>query len=304
MNPDRSVLVATLPKSGTWYSHCFFWSYHQLCQHQQEFSKGWRPDLEKVLIETSMPNDLLCKDSLGFRRMFICHAICPGFEESADRFLGQWQNLHFSLNYNFGQEWLTREGEWEKLDPAKNPDARIVFLYRNPLDHFVSYHRQVQPHPTKPGVSVMPDNTTEMPTDIREFVMQYSALDCFIKQFYSYLVMQRRFPNNVLMVPYETLTATPREAFAGILAFIGAPVDAQKQPLFECALEMSNKDKLKEFEGRINRSLAGAPPQPNSRHIRSGAVGGWKEKFNELDLVEINGGLRRFGLSLDMFKIA
>jgi len=302
---ERIALIATLPKSGTWYSHAFFWCYEQLLSHSDAYMQGrFMPDLARALRGKSIRNKSTHRDTLGIDGLFICHTTCPGFRESGDARYGQWDALHFPLPYDWGQMYLRHHNKWEMLNPAANPGARIVYLYRNPLDHFVSYYQHALQHvDDNHRYRTLPDGTRVPVANLHDFVFDFGALGAFIKQVYSFRQMQQRFPGQVMLVPYERLTTQPAETYAAMLSFLGAPPDTPlKRRLFDDALCMCSKESLMAVESNLNRSLS-ASHVPEGRHIRDGRIGKWKAHFSCADLEAIESVLNAFAMTLADFNL-
>lgn len=299
-------LIATLPKSGTWYSHTFFWYYGELLRHADEFLAGnFQPDLETILKNQKMSQETYHPDTLGVDKLYIMHSTCPGFHDLNDTRYSIWQTLHFpNMGYNLGEPHFDRTNDIELLNPKTNSDARIIYLYRNPLDHFISYYHHTLKHKdNRHRLKTLTDGSQSPITDLRDFVFEYSALGAFIKHFYTFKQMQQKYPANVLMMPYESLTTDPAEGFAKILEFMGAAPDSPtKQILFKEALLNSSKESLSAIENKLNMALAG-DQTGNEKHIRDGAIGKWQQQFNEDDIAMIEAALNIFGISLNDFKL-
>jgi len=225
--------------------------------------------------------------------------------DAEDERAGLWQALCFPLPYNWGENFIRDNGKWHALNPIVNPEARIVYLYRNPLDHFVSYFRHAQGHVDASHQSrTLADGTVAPIRDLREFVFDAGMLGAFIKHYYSFRQMQARSPQQVLMMPYEQLTTTPDLAFAEILAFFGAPVDDPlKQRLFGDALALCSKESLMAVEAKLAGSIAG-DQKAGEKHIRGGEIGKWARHFSDVDLERIEAAFGLFGMSLREFELS
>jgi hypothetical protein len=306
MKKPQITLIATLPKSGTWYSHTFFWYYDQLLRHTDEYlAETFQPDLEGTLRDRKITLESHHADTLGFDKLYIIHSICPGFHELNDPRYSLWQTLHFpNAGYNLGEPHFNGTNEMDLLNPLKNNKARVIYLYRNPLDHFISYYHHTLKHvDNNYRLKVLPDGSLTPIKNLHEFVFEYGALGAFIKHYYSFKQMQQRFPDNVLMMPYEYLTTDPEHAFGKILEFIdAAPDNATKQILFKNALAHCSKESLAAIEKKINRALAG-DQLGDEKHIRDGAIGKWQNQFSQDELAAIEAALNIFDISLNDFKL-
>ncbi len=301
----NKVLIATLPKSRTWYSHSFFWCYSQLLRRSDDYLMGkFVPDLLVALRDKEIGHKSTYHSDQGLHDMYICHAICPGFQESEDIRHHEWESLYFPLPYNWGETYIQEEKSWDSLNPAGNADARIVYLYRNPLDHFVSYYSHIQNHVVdKHRYYLLPDGKRRKIKNLHDFVFEFGALGAFIKHYYSFRQMAALFPGQVMLMPYEQLTTDPRNAFEALLSFIGMPMDNPlKRYMFSEALTMSSKESMVRIEETLGRSLIGDQIN-NGRHIRDGRIGKWKEYFSDGDVRKIESIFRMFDMSLNEFTL-
>lgn len=299
----RIALIATLPKSGTWYSHTFFWCYDQLLCNADAFLSGsFKPDLVGALRDHKINSESSCPANL--ERLYICHSICPGFDQLNDIRDERWNTLRFPLPYNWGEPHIRGYNDWAKLDPSHNPAARIVYLYRNPLDHFVSYYHHAQEHKDDMHrIKTLRVGASLPIKNLHDFVFDFSALEAFVKQYYTFKQMHQHFPEHVMLIPYEHLTAKPNETFFKILSFIGAaPKGAIEQHLFNEALAMCSKDSLMSVEASLGRSLVG-DLEGNAKHIRDGETGKWKNHFFYSEIEAIESAFNSFGMSLSDFEL-
>ncbi|MBA3662094.1 MAG: sulfotransferase domain-containing protein [Gammaproteobacteria bacterium] len=298
-------LIATLPKSGTWYSHIFFWCYDQLIRNQAAYLKGeFHPDLIGILKNRQIQSVSTHPETLGIEQLFICHVICPGFYEIKDEKFADWNLLRFPLPYNGGEGYIRGFNQWENLNPKTNPQAKIVYLCRNPLDHFVSYfHNAMTSVEINHRNKTLADGTIVPLTSVQDFVFNFGALSGFIKHYYSFKQMQNQCPEQVKIISYERLTQIPDLVFGEILAFMGTPVDTEiKQRLFKDALALCSKESLMKIEASLNRSLVGNQLSSN-KHIRDGKVGKWKDYFNDEEILKIEAAFNLFDISLKDFQL-
>lgn len=304
-----------MPKSGTWYCHCFFHSYHAclsfrrysllaaLCN--ERLRRRWlQPDLVAAL-RAGKIRDKSHPQLLGLDTLYICHSICPGYRSLDDPWRSAWTSLNFYMEgYNYG-ETLAKEDFSFTLNPVHTNTAKIIYLFRNPLDQLVSYWRHAQwhvdpKHLTKPGI----DGNRIPIKGFWDFVFNGSALDSFIKQYHTFRVVHARYPANVLMVSYEDLVAQPDQCFARMLRFMGHNIQQPKQRYsFQQALRMTTREAMIEAESALGRALANDQRIASERHVRDGKVGKWQEWFSDADVALVNERLARFGLSLEDFVI-
>lgn len=280
----------------------FFWCYDQLLRNAEDYLTGnFQPDLIGTLRDKTLNDWSFHSDIFGIDTFFITHTLCPGFEELGDRSSAEWKALYVPFGYNPGESLIRDLDKWEDLYPMKNPLARIVYIYRNPLDHFVSYYRHTLNHKDESHrLKILPDGQKQPITDLRDFIFNAGALGACIKHYYSFLRMKEAYPQQVLLMPYERLTAQPETAFAEIMAFLNIPVHTQ---LFPDALKMCSKQSLMKIEAEMGRALGADQTKGSEKHIRDGKVGKWQEHLSAEDIERIEAVFNAFGISLKDFII-
>ncbi|UCE47414.1 MAG: sulfotransferase domain-containing protein [Phycisphaerales bacterium] len=290
-------LLLTMPRSGTWYNNMFFWFYLQVLMGKTELELH--------------PNGLLhykfsekFRSILGFKELLICHNHCPGFDHYSGEYRQLWDELnHYVEGFNIGDR-LMKIGETKDYDPVLNRNARIAYVYRNPLDQAVSFFGHIQNHKdARHRYYVDSDGEQHLIKDVRQYILNV-GLESYIKQFFTFKVMKQMCPHSLLMIKYETLTANPARSFAAILYHFGHDIsNPSNQQKIGLALALSSKDSIKKIEKTLGHSLVGDQTDPNESHVRGGEIGKWKKHLNNDDLQEIQQRLMRFGLSLADFDI-
>ena len=289
-NGPRTGLIATIPKSGTWYCHYFFHHYERFLQNRLE------PEGDINIRPHPVP-------VIGLDVLLIAHTVCPGFHHFEGDLRRKWDRLHFyHPGYNWALGFIKDRPHW--YDPRMNRNARIVFLYRNPLDQAVSYFQYIQRNEQEDTRYYRDPSGRRAPiADVADFLHR-AGLTSYLKLYLSYRVMSRLFSDRILMITYEQLVRSPRRTFAGILAHFGHDAEhPRNQPMFLRALEASSLESMRAVENRLGRSLAGDQTDPAERHIRDGSIGRWKKHLAREDLKRVEAGLKPFGLSLDDFQL-
>jgi hypothetical protein len=265
-----------MTRSGTWYSFHFFEALAQV------LDPGYR---------TSACHNLKFYSSMKVAK-FHGHAICPGFKEVASAALWlRWTRLN-------GRSLLeeTIEANSALLSPQKNPDVRIIYLYRNPFDRSVSASqrvgRQVPERRRFPG---------EM-TPSRH--LRLSGLEHYLKHHVSFVETSKKFPANILMVTYEALMRDPMTVFSTMLTFLGTfrrseiSTEAITYALNEvsfAAMQRKQEEAGKSFDGR--------PLSEAGSHMTDGRVGKWREFFTQDDVDFAESQFSQFGLSIQNFDL-
>ncbi len=285
-------LIATMPRSGTWYNHIFFNCYNQLLQGNTDM----------YMSGSGTPPPLIDID-MGIKRLWICHAICPGFFRYQGQYRRDWDKLEF---YNQGFNWA--EGivnqKIDYFDPALNDQVKIVYCARNPLDQAVSFFRHIQKHtdPT-PRYRTDSDGKKHLIKDVREYLFSV-GLESYIKQYLTYKVMKQIYPRNIMFVKYENLTRNPEQTFSSVLSFFGHDMsNPSHQEKMALALIHSSRDSVRKMEKAMGHSIGADQTDPNESHVRDGVIGKWKKHLNNEDIKIVQQRLGCFGISLDEFDI-
>ena len=287
----KAGIIATMPRSGTWYNYYLFNFYLQLLQGKTNLNARVSP----------IP--IVCKDTIGLDFMFICHTICPGFHRHQGKYREAWDRLVFyAPGFNSANDFIEKNKKF--LDPSLNKGARIVYLYRNPLDQAVSFFRHVLNHKDQ-RYRYRKDFQGNMVlmTSVREYI-DHVGLEAYIKQFLTFKIMRDIWPDNIIMITYENLMRDPKAVFLRILKHFGHTVDNPDHlRKVDIAISLSSKDSMKNIENKIGHAVGDDQCDHKERHVRDGAIGKWKGYFFEDDLKKIENGLNIFDLSLADFEI-
>ncbi len=139
-----------------------------------------------------------------------------------------------------------------------------VYIIRNPLDVVVSYARHYGQSPAEAAQAISrADNTIAAdPTSTAQYLGTWSD---HVRGWTG----ARDFPVHVMR--YEDMKADPHGAFAGLLGFLGVPVDPER---LDRAIRFSSFDEMKRQEqatGFIER------PQNADRFFHTGETDQWKQ---------------------------
>lgn len=297
-NNARVGLIGTMPRSGTWYHHYFFYFYDLFLQG---FSAA--QILEKAKI--SPPNLTPIQNygnSFGVDIFLVAHMICPGFENYNGKYRKDWQSLRFYVDgFNYGSNVI--KNHMTVFDPEQNPNARVVYVYRNPLDQAVSFYNHSMHHKESKHRYFLDQQESSIRIDsVKKYILQV-GIDAYIKQFITYQIMGKLYPEQILLLSYEGLMRDPKSHFKSILSHFGNDTESlMHQTAFTEALKLSDRNSMKNFENSLGRSLGNDQTNTNERHIRDGKIGKWKEHLGEEDLSKIEKRLNKFDLTLSQFE--
>ncbi len=282
------VLVLTMPRSGTWYCEHFFTAYDKLLQEITRFHvENWCP-----------------RKGIGVAFMGIEHCICPDFERyyhGPHRV--RWDRLSFYVpGFVSARERI--EKAIEHFSPLLNPGVKIIHLCRNPLDQMVSFFRHALNHVDEAHRYTTDERGEKrLIQDYRDYL--YSVgVDAFIKQHFTFKVMERDFDQNIKIFSYESLKRSPQRVFSEMLSFIGRPIDDERRrKACRDALVISSVPNLRKLEEAGGRTLAGDQVGFGESHMRGGRIGKWKHIFSDEDVAYVRRRFAEFDMDLDDFTL-
>jgi hypothetical protein len=298
----RIGLVSTMPRSGTWYNSYFFRFYDQLVRGRTPQEIVANVKANPRLTESAIH---YYGDTIGLGAFFLMHFHCPGFRNYHGEFRAAWEELSNRMS-----DVSTNTGAWAiqrnatLLDPCENPTVRIVYIFRNPLDQAVSFFRHAQNHVLE-EVKYTRDETGNKIyfSSPRDYLFR-GGLELFLKQFITFREMHSLHPDNILILTYEDSVRDPRTHFETMLRFFGHdPNRPRFRESFEKALTLAGIKSIKGIENAVGRSLGDDQKDSDSRHIRDGSVGQWRQHFDSGDLAEIDARLSVFRMSITDFDL-
>jgi hypothetical protein len=241
----RPTMISTTGRSATYFTIHFF---EFLERRLSPYSKDYDPVAGGTFRTMgAFPNLRMLKVTL--------HGSCPGFERAYDGPHRQaWQSLVDANPPEYPADALR---PW--FDPAQNPRARLVLLYRNPLDQLISGFRKE----VRMGQR---EDTPELPVSYALAETRY-----YIAQYFSFQYMKQHFPEQVTLVRFEDLIADPPAIFRGLLDFFGVP---QVSPdLIRSACKSSSVEALARAEDRSGRPSGPGGAKSHFDRDRAGRQG-------------------------------
>lgn len=288
MTQSIEVAWATLPRSGSFYQHFVveYWN-ALLAGHGR---------VERYPGSHAYP-------ALGLVR-HQSHADAPGLRSSADPMLLARRAAIAVPDYGL-QHFPPTGWNGRPLAPAENSAARVVYSFRNPLDHAVSMYHHTRGNEDwqreEAAAGLLPD----CESDLDGFVTRL-ALPKFARHFLGYELLRRAHPEAVLMVAYEDLMRRPAETFRRIMDFLGldrpgdAVADRRWRAALDQAIEHSAPDRMRALERSLpGGSLLGTPDQINRSHLQSGEIGRWREVLGPACLAAARDLLAPFEIDVD-----
>jgi len=312
-NTPKPVLVSTIPRSGTFWCHYFF-HFFNLALSGKEFELDGVTDYPKSIGGVLMADPFI-----------VAHAWCPGHKECVGSLPDDWNALEAGVGHDYGANMM-RETNVE-FSPAKNRDARIVLVYRNPLDQALSHYLQTQHHEGLGNFSSPED-----------FFFQTKALEKYLKQFLTFFAVAQANPGNVLFVKYEELTRDPAKVFLRMIGHMRTPIVTphpalaryigEKQTLCfqtekrDMLLRMREifriddpglramvrnivaatmPDAMRNIEEKLGHALTGEHVREGFSHLNTGTPGLWKRHFPDKTHDWTMERLKAFGLKASDF---
>jgi len=291
MSTGNFSAICTMPKSGTWYCHYFF----HILSHL-------RRGIERI---PAFPREgAFPLPELGLQGFLVCHAECPAFQAYDGPLRSRWEQLRYHTDgYNWAAPIFT---QCPQFTPSNNPEARLVYLCRNPLDQAVSFFDHGQKHKDQTVLAKKDERGNYarseegellLPTSPKELFFSHN-FESYLKQYLSWKISAEMFPTQIRIIPYADLVRNPTESFAGILDFIGVNREsAGFSEHFETALKLSSKDNIKKLENTLGHAIGRDQTDPNARHVRDGKVAKWRQHFSDEDFERMGDLFKAWGVS-------
>lgn len=289
--------IFTMPKSGSAFIGIFLNAYSDLINTKYPTSKD---------LEHKIPD----KHLFGKSDFSVEHSDCPGYLEAEQdpSMLALWKSLSYSHPVLAGDP-IKKKLLSVPMAPAAGKNlggndkkfldkTKIVFIYRNPLDQMISFFKHNQRY--------LPDNHPQAPKSIpkaslEKFIFNMSALEDYIKIFYSFHVIRQKYPNMILFVPYEEIINNKPVALRRIINHLGIPY---KEKAFLTAMDLTSIENMKALENKMGHTLLNSKQQTPERHIRNGGIGVWQTQMTPEMVQRIESFFNKFSLSLTMFHLA
>ncbi len=284
---DANVgVITTIPRSATNMLEIFLKIYNYLLALKDPADHN-REHLFGTFRRTGFGN-------IPFQAFHVGHGFCPGYHEFGEGPVKErWDEIEELPNwFNALNTWIEQYKEY--VYPHVNPDARIVFVYRNPFDFVVSMYNHFEHHKSREDDS---------PVDLTLFIDR--VMPQYLKSYVSHLEGRRRFPNAIKMVSYESLMADKSNVIREMLRFFGHPVGEAQDAAFQLALEYNRPEVMREIELFSGETLARDQKTPVDvgSHMRGGEVGKFRAFLAQEHIEQINQYLSWFDLTALEFDI-
>jgi hypothetical protein len=130
---SATLLISTIPRSGTWYMKYFFHVLDDLAGGDKHPDLFALHDVVTAHSHKVLPN-------LGIDNFLVDHYTCPGFHMLPLSQRKQWQELVDEMGAAAFQKELAQM--LHGYAPQVNKRSKICFIYRNPLDQYLSPARR------------------------------------------------------------------------------------------------------------------------------------------------------------------
>lgn len=292
-SPPRLPVLATIPRSGTWflrYALAFFCHLRTGGQVRDRLTGATIgvPSGQPFDVEGFVGGPLLAvRPTLPSEHLFVGHAVCPGFDRIAQE-VPWWSATPFHvpgydyLHEGFDYDWTPIDlapQRYVRISPAEidlapwaDAGQRMVLVYRDPLDQIESFRHYSSAHAQERYRTLGGRRLHDV--SLWEYALG-GGLASYAKQFISYQMMAERLPHQVRLMPYEHLMARPLDVLTGLLEFLGNEARIDREWL-TLAIELARPQHLRAIEHELGRSLDGSHSARHG-HMRSPAeraVGG------------------------------
>ena len=292
-------LIGTMGRSGTWYNREFFFFYNKILSGEEP-AKILDNMIKKKIKIKYLVN--LNEKKLGYNSVFIQHFLCPGFIDFYNKPLKKkWDELIFyskQIPAKFTKVMLDNNVD-KKVNPYLNPNSKVIYYYRNPLDQAVAYFKTIQTHLSEELKYYYNSETKkkELLIDVHDFIRKV-GMDMYIKHYLSYKLTQKIYPKNVLILTYENMVKDPENNFSEVLDFIGHKKD---EDAFKEAIKMSSKESIIKLENAYGEAISQTYKYKSDRQLRDAKIGKWKNQLNEEDIEYIKQRFNDFEIDFNSF---
>lgn len=188
------------------------------------------------------------------------------------------------LSPRFTHENADRQAslEYMRENIRLSPYRRVIFLHRNPIDTAVSFYNHAR------HVTDWPYRPDDVPETLSQFLRHPTMGIRYILEFNkAWLDAADRF-EQFLPVEYEKLRENPLAGLRAIVDFCAAARVSDRA--IQRAVESGEFERMRKLEeaGELAKRFPGTFSEPgadaNSRKVRSGKVGGYRDVLSDDDI--------------------
>jgi hypothetical protein len=168
--------------------------------------------------------------------------------------------------------------------------ARIIFIYRNPLDQVVS---SIDHYMNHKDISVSGISKTQLAN---------ALLGSYFKMFFTHFAAMKLCPIGTYFVRYEDLIQRPTSAWSWIVSKLLDQTDVTALEFeIQSAIDRSNYGSAEQWEATYNRSLANDQVGDHPTHLHGGEVGKWKNYLDQESIELCDKHISGLGIPRNMF---
>ena len=286
-------------RSGTWYNREFFYFYNKLLSGEKPSEITEKMIKNKTKIKYLIDLD---KKKFHYNSVFIQHHLCPEFEKHYNGpFRKAWDNLIFYSKHipsPYTKLMINKKIE-KKVSPFFNNSTKIIYYIRNPLDQNVAYFDAAQNHIDE-DLNYYYDFKLKRKkkfSDIQDF-LKNAGIDMYLKHYLSFKLVEKLYPNNILILHYENMVNKPKDNFMKVLDFIEHKVQLNE---FNEAIRLSSKESIVNLENAYGESISRAFKNKSDRQLKDAKIGKWKNRINDEDIKYIKNRFKEFDIDLETF---
>ncbi len=297
-NRPKVCIVSTIPRSGTWSMQYFWAVYNALIKNSNNFDP-FGPFIMKL-------------DGLGADLFVVAHLFCPDYKKYLSIDLKDKLDETKTANapgYDWASDHIVSHNWLDICNPLRNNHAKIVFIYRNPLDQITSYARRLwndearkQKDP-KNITFLLDKHGKRIPVDqVNQFIRLGGAASYF-RSFMTYYIMKDRLADQLMFVKYEDIVRYREKKLFEIAEFLlddgkGCNIDKINLKL---AADMTRIENLKKIETLTGKGISHHQGSPKEQHIFNGSIGQWKEALKDDDVDYVLSYLDDFDIPSNYF---
>ena len=246
--------VATMPRSGTWWTFRLFDAIDMLLTGRKDFKAS---------------HYFEAYTSYGIAKLHV-HACYPWLDDIANYppIRRQATQLFSTPGYNYGMAHILNHQLYTQTERSLH---HYLYIFRNPFDQIVSFfdHGQNHKDPTVLQVN-LPNGAKHVCTSADDYAQRAGIVNYF-KQFTTWLAAVARPDRSVKFVRYEDLKTNTPSCLDECLDFLGARIHPKiRSTVIEEAVELASIKRLKEDETRKGGAIGGDQLGTAGTHSRGG----------------------------------
>ncbi len=294
----KVCIISTIPRSGTW-SMQYFWAVYNALNESSDYFDPFGPFIMRL-------------GGLGADLFVVAHLFCPDYKKHLSLDLKEKLVGTSAANapgYDWASDHIISHNWLDVCNPLRNDHAKIVFVYRNPLDQITSYARRLwndsarkQKDPKSITFLLDKHGKRIYVDSVNQFIRLGGAASYF-RSFMTYYIMKDRLADKLMFVKYEDIVRSRETKLVEIAHFLLDDVGVCNidEKNLQLAANMTRIENLKKIETLTGKGISHHEGSPKGQHIFNGSIGQWKEALKDDDVDYVLSYLDAFDIPRNYF---